>query len=160
MKRIILFRHGKSGWNESVSDQFRSVIEKGIDRTKITAHKLQELLDTESLQVFSSIATRAKQTAEIAKTIAFPHSDIQYEKELYTFSHLVLKNWIKSLDNSIDSVLIFGHNPAFTDIAYDLGSTFILNVPTSGVVWIEFDTNQWNQIQKGITKHTIFPKEL
>lgn len=160
MKRIILFRHAKSRWDEPVNDQFRSITETGKTRTRLSAKKLSEIIDDQSLHVFSSIATRARETAEIAKSIVFPTVEINYEKELYTFSHFTLKNWIKSLDNSIESAIIFGHNPAFTDIAYDLGSEFILNIPTAGVVWMEFETNEWSKVQKGITKHIIFPKEL
>lgn len=160
MKKLILFRHGKSRWDEGLSDQFRSINEVGNERTILSANKLAEILDFEPKNVFSSIATRAKETAEITQKIAFPKTSIQFDKELYTFSHLNLKNWIKSADNALDHLIIFGHNPAFTDIAYDLGSEFILNIPTSGVVWIEFDTDNWSDIMKGKTKHVIKPKEL
>ena len=160
MKKLILFRHGKSSWDENLTDQFRSINDKGIHRTKLSSHKLNDILDFEPKNVFCSVATRAKQTVEIAKSIVFKNTDIVYDTELYTFSHKVLKNWIKSLDNSLDHAIIFGHNPAFTDIAYDLGSEFILNIPTSGVVWIEFDEENWSDIIKGKTKYTIFPRDL
>ncbi|QTV04978.1 SixA phosphatase family protein [Faecalibacter bovis] len=160
MKKLILFRHGKSRWDEGLSDQFRSLNEKGIERTNLSANKLAEILDFEPQHVFSSTATRAKETAEITKKIVFPKIEIQFDSELYTFSHFNLKNWIKSTDNALDHLIIFGHNPAFTDIAYDLGSEFILNIPTSGVVWIEFMTDNWNDIIRGTTKHVILPKEL
>ena len=160
MKKLILFRHGKSRWDEGLTDQFRSINDKGIDRTNLSAKKLAEIIDFNPKHIFSSIATRAKETAEITKKIVFPSVNIQYEKDLYTFSHLILLNWIKSADDALDHLIIFGHNPAFTDIAYDLGSEFILNIPTSGVVWIEFDTDHWSDIIKGTTKHVILPKEL
>lgn len=160
MKKLILFRHGKSRWDQNVSDQFRSINTKGIERTKLSANKLKDLLDFTPKNVFSSIANRAKETVNLAKEIGFPSVEISFDKELYTFSHHALKNWIKNIDNSFDHAIIFGHNPAFTDIAYDLGSEFILNIPTSGIVWIEFENEEWQTIEKGITKHIIFPKEL
>lgn len=160
MKTLILFRHGKSRWDENVSDQFRTLNEKGIDRTQKSATKLKDLLNFKPQFVYSSVATRARQTAEIAKSILFPELEIIYEKELYTFSHMALIHWIKNVDSTQDHLIIFGHNPAFTDIAYDLGSEFILNVPTAGVVWMEFDCEHWHEIKKGTTKHVIFPKDL
>lgn len=160
MKRLILFRHGKSRWDANVIDQFRSLNEVGEQRTPLAAKELKRLLNFDPQYIFSSVATRAKQTAEIAQKIAFPHATIQFDKELYTFSHLALKDWIKKLDDSLDHAIIFGHNPAFTDIAYELGSEFILNVPTSGVVWMEFEIGHWSDITKGVTKHVIIPKEL
>ncbi|WP_322969365.1 SixA phosphatase family protein [Faecalibacter sp. LW9] len=160
MKNLILFRHGKSRWDENVTDQFRTLNEKGIHRTPLSAEKLKLLLDFEPQYVFSSIANRAKQTAQIAQKIAFPKAEIQFDKALYTFSHLALLQWIKSQDDMMDHLIIFGHNPAFTDIAYELGSEFIMNIPTSGVVWITFDESNWSNLTKGTTQHIIFPKEL
>lgn len=160
MKKIILFRHGKSRWDQNVPDQFRTINAVGEHRTKLSATKLSEILDFTPKNIFSSIATRAKETAKITQSITFPSVEIKYEKDLYTFSHIALINWIKNLDPSIDHAIIFGHNPAFTDIAYELGSEFILNIPTSGIVWIEFETEDWKSIEKGNTKHIIFPKEL
>ena len=160
MKKLILFRHGKSRWDENVSDQFRTLNEKGEKRTPLVAEKLKSLLDFDPKYIFSSVANRAKQTAELAKKIAFPNETIQFKKELYTFSHIALLEWIKSQDDAKDHLIIFGHNPAFTDIAYELGSEFILNIPTSGIVWIEFEETEWAKIKKGTTKHIIFPKEL
>ena len=160
MKKLLLIRHGKSDWLKNDSDQFRTLNETGIRRTNLVANRLHQLLDFTPEHIYSSIATRAKQTAEITRKIVFPKKTITYDKELYTFSHFVLKKWIKNLDSSTDHAIIFGHNPAFTDIAYELGSEFILNIPTSGIVWIEFDTNHWTQIEKGETKHIILPKDL
>lgn len=160
MKTLIIFRHGKSRWDENVSDQFRTLNENGILRTRKSALKLKELLNFEPQHVYSSVATRARQTAEITKSIIFPELEIKFDKDLYTFSHKALKNWIKNIDSTQQHVIIFGHNPAFTDIAYDLGSEFILNVPTAGVVWIDIDCEAWSEIKKGTTKHIIFPKDL
>ncbi len=160
MKQLILIRHGKSDWTKNYSDQFRPINDKGEKRSLLAAKQLSEILNFEPKNIFSSTATRTKQTAEIVKKIAFPQLNITYDKELYTFSHLVLKKWIKNLDFSLDHAIIFGHNPAFTDIASELGSEMILNIPTSGIVWIEFDTNNWTQIEKGKTKHIILPKGL
>lgn len=160
MKKLILIRHGKSDWNQNLSDQFRQITEKGKNRTERISHKLIEILDFKPQFVFSSTARRAKQTAEIVQQIVFPNLKINYDKELYTFSHFVLMKWIKSLDITIDHAIIFGHNPAFTDIANELGSDLITNIPTAGIVWIEFDCDDWSKIEKGITKYIILPREL
>jgi phosphohistidine phosphatase len=56
--------------------------------------------------------------------------------------------------------MIFGHNYAFTSIVNRFGSTFIDNLPTCGLVWIQFDINSWKEIKTGITKLVIKPKDL
>jgi len=160
MKNLILIRHGKSDWNNNLSDQFRPITKKGEKRSLLAANKLNDFLNFTPKYIYSSITTRAKQTANIFQSISFPNQNIRYDKDLYTFSHIALEKWIKNLEFSIDHVIIFGHNPAFTDIANELGSIYISNLPTSGIVWIEFEINDWKDLKKGITKHIILPKEL
>jgi phosphohistidine phosphatase len=56
--------------------------------------------------------------------------------------------------------MIFGHNSAITDFVNKFGDFFIENVPTSGLVVIEFETDFWKNITKGKIKKVILPKEI
>ena len=76
--------------------------------------------------------------------IEFPNSDLEF---------------IKSLDDNLSTVMVFGHNHAFTHLANSLGNSYIDNVPTSGLVHLQFDVTQWKSISKGTTIQTIFPKD-
>ena len=80
--------------------------------------------------------------------------------EATKFSHYLLDKWIRNLDNELQNVLIFGHNPAFTDITNQLGNEMIYNLSTSGFVWIQFDSDNWKSIEKGKTIKIILPKEI
>ena len=71
-----------------------------------------------------------------------------------------MDNWIQKLDNQLQNVLIFGHNPAFTDVANEFGNELIYNLPTSGFVWIQFKSDHWKEIKKGETVKIILPKEI
>jgi phosphohistidine phosphatase len=57
-------------------------------------------------------------------------------------------------------VLIFGHNHAFTEIVNVWGDQYIENVPTAGLVQLNFDIDNWRNIVKGKTKTILFPKQL
>ncbi|MFV0181814.1 histidine phosphatase family protein [Empedobacter falsenii] len=160
MKNLFLMRHAKSKWNENVSDQFRSITDIGELKTKKIAHYLNENFELNFDQVFSSKAVRAKETSQLFKPILFPSQIIHIEDDLYTFSHYLLDKWIRNLDNQLQNVLIFGHNPAFTDITNQLGNEMIYNLPTSGFVWIQFDSDNWKTIAKGKTMKIITPKEI
>jgi phosphohistidine phosphatase len=46
-----------------------------------------------------------------------------------------------------NSVMLFGHNPEFTDLAHRPSSE-IINMPTSAVVEFNFDTKAWSDIGK------------
>ena len=153
-------RHAKSCWNENVSDQFRSITENGIHKTEKVAHFLQNNYDLKFDKIYTSKAVRSKETSEIVRPILFSTQKIEIEEELYTFSHYLLDNWIRKLDNQLQNVLIFGHNPAFTDVANEFGNELIYNLPTSGFVWIQFKSDHWKEIKKGETVKIILPKEI
>lgn len=110
---------------------------------------------------YSSPANRALHTAMIfLRTINFPFTKFELSNELYDFSGEDVYRFLKGLNNNQDTVIIFGHNEAFTHIANSLGNMYIDNVPTSGLVQLKFDTNDWSAVTKGITAQTLFPKQL
>ena len=54
--------------------------------------------------------------------------------------------------------MIVGHNPGFTDVANFLKEPdyYIGNVPTCGVVAIEFAVNQWTEVSKHCGRMLFF----
>lgn len=160
MKTLILVRHGKSSWEYSVSDKDRPLLERGINDVLLVSNKFHE----QALQIdsiFSSPANRALHTAMIfCRQTYFPLNRFSVSERLYDFSGDEVLQFVKELPNDLNSVMIFGHNHAFTHIANSLGNTYIENVPTSGLVQLEFDVQDWQSMSKGGTKQTIFPKQL
>ena len=67
-----------------------------------------------------------------------------------------------ALDDSINSVMIFGHNPTFTDFVNYFKRPEIYNLPTSGVVAISFKTDKWEEIPNSKSKieFLVTPKML
>ena len=80
--------------------------------------------------------------------------------DLYDFSGYNLINVIKACDEAINNLMIFGHNHAITAFVNTYGDVYIDNVPTSGVVILEFDIKQWRDLKPGKTVSTLFPKDL
>ncbi|MBT9189616.1 SixA phosphatase family protein [Zobellia russellii] len=160
MKTLIMVRHGKSSWDYSVSDKDRPLQERGVNDALLVSSKFNsqgENIDA----VFSSPANRALHTAMIfTRQLNISLSLVQITNELYDFSGESVFDFISNLDDSLDSVMIFGHNHAFTHVANSLGNTYIDNVTTSGLVQLNFPVNSWNSVTKGTTKQTIFPKDL
>lgn len=56
--------------------------------------------------------------------------------------------------------MIFGHNHAFTSISNIFGNIFIENLPTSGLVKLNIDIDNWKDLKTGTTDLLIIPKEL
>lgn len=160
MKRIILFRHGKSLWETGVSDFERDLNFIGIERAQKAAKELNKQLNFTIDACFSSPAQRARKTAEIAKAHIPNLPDIQFDEKLYTFSFFDLLRFIKALDNQYENVLFFGHNEAYTEFVNRMGNLYIENLPTAGVALLEFNTQDWNLLEKGKLITLIKPKKL
>lgn len=160
MKNLLLMRHGKSSWELNVSDEDRALLQRGITDAKLIGNELERkgiAIDF----AFSSPANRALHTAMIClRQLRFSLDTFKVIPELYDFSGNHVLNFVHGLPNDLNTVLIFGHNHAFTHIANSLGSNHIENVPTSGFVHLQFNEQSWNSISKGTTKETIFPKQL
>lgn len=160
MKQLILFRHAKSSWDFGVNDRERDLEQIGLERTIKSAEKLNELLHSEPQKWFSSPAVRARKTAGIVREFFTNKPDIEIIENLYTFSFFDLLKEVKKLDDDLNSIIIFGHNEAFTEFVNRMGSQYIENLPTSGVACIQFDIENWNKIEKGMTRFIIKPKHL
>jgi len=160
MKKLILFRHGKSRWDEPVNDRKRDLEPDGIERTKKSARELAAQLDFMPEKWFSSSALRAKRTAEIAVAYFSNPTKIEIIENLYTFSFFDLLKTIKTFSDDFNSAVLFGHNEAFTEFASRMGGQYIEHLPTSGVVWLEFETDKWHEIDKGKTQLILKPKQL
>ncbi|MDL5511496.1 histidine phosphatase family protein [Arenibacter sp. M-2] len=160
MKTVILVRHGKSSWEYNVSDRDRPLMERGIKDVNKVAKEFSSNLNHIDA-AYSSPANRALHTAMIfLRAINYSYTKFQLSNDLYDFSGEDVYRFIKGLNNDKDTVIIFGHNEAFTHIANSLGNMYIDNVPTSGLVQLQFDTNDWGTVTKGITVRTLFPKQL
>lgn len=160
MKNVFFIRHGKSSWEHDVTDVERPLQSRG--------YKDGELIGKEFASwrvsidaVFSSPAKRAFTTCQlICEELSYPLDKVIVTKELYDFDGESVLQFLKNLDDKLKTVVIFGHNHAFTALVNQLGNMPIANVPTTGLVCISFKEETWKQIVSGITKHKIFPKEL
>ncbi len=158
--KLILIRHAKSSWNTPVQDHDRPLSKKGINDAHIVSDKLAEKLPKTSI-IWTSTAKRARETAVIfAQNFLIPLESIIQKPELYTFEPAELEKIIKTCENAHSNLILFGHNDAITKFVNKFGDLSIENVPTSGVVEIDFDTDQWSKISKGKVVQTIFPRDL
>ena len=160
MKTLYLVRHAKSSWKEDVDDHKRPLKDKGRTDGKLVAKKVSKEIEAPQ-RIVSSDATRALSTAQFFKeALNVDDSDFETNHDLYDFSGQNVMKIIKSLDDKLDTVMIVGHNHAFTSIVNMMGNKYIENVPTCGFVMIQFDDKKWSDITTGKTIKTIFPRDL
>ncbi|MBA5793526.1 histidine phosphatase family protein [Flavobacterium sp. xlx-214] len=160
MKKLILVRHGKSSWEMPLEDHERPLTNKGISNSNKIFESITQNLPDRFL-IWSSTAKRAHDTAKIFnEAFNIPQELTILKPELYTFDASNLTKLIRNCEDTVPNLIIFGHNNAITDFVNTFGNKYIENVPTSGVVVLEFDDEQWSTIQKGNVTKTLFPKDL
>jgi phosphohistidine phosphatase len=160
MKTLTLIRHAKSSWEGDITDINRPLSKRGIHDANLLSNELLKYQLSPDA-IFSSPANRALTTCKtFMAALNFPSELLTVTDELYDFGGRQVTDFILNLKDSYENVLIFGHNHAFTEITNKFGDEYVDNVPTCGLVMIEFNTDVWKNIDKGHTKMTLFPKHL
>lgn len=160
MKTLTLIRHAKSSWQYDVQDIDRPLSTRGQNDANLLS---KELLTSNFHPdaIYSSPANRALTTCHMfMENLNFEKEMLEVTQELYDFGGNRVLKFIRNLNNNYNDVLIFGHNHAFTSVVNDFGDEIIDNVPTCGLVKINFDIDEWHQLKPGKTVMTLFPKEL
>jgi len=160
---LLLIRHAKSSWDDpQVDDHDRPLNERGLRNAPEMGKRIRECrvsLDA----LISSTAMRARTTAEIiAGSIDWPIKRISFDSNLYHASATELQNYVGSLSNDFSGVALFGHNPGMTSLTVNLWGLPIDNIPTCGMVRLEFLENSWDEVSSAIPVRAQidFPKNL
>lgn len=162
MKSIYLIRHAKSDWGVAVDDFDRPLNDRGKRDAPVMAKRLK--LRNINIDAFvSSPAKRALKTAKIfADEFDVAHDQIDLKPELYMAPSATFYSVLESLDNSLNSVIIFSHNNGITEFANSLGVANIDNMPTCSVFAFTVEAENWTQIRTAPKQFVFFdyPKNV
>jgi phosphohistidine phosphatase len=147
MKTLILVRHAKSSWKQrGLPDRLRPLNKRGKRDAPMMGERLAKRR-VEVDRVISSPATRALTTAEvIAEEIGHPWDEIVIDERLYHADADEILEVIQELPSHLDEVMLFGHNPGFTDLANTLVPHYIEMMPTCGVLQVKYDIDEWMEL--------------
>ena len=149
MKKLILVRHGKAEDPVSgISDFERSLTPKGKSISRMMARQLKET-EKSALILITSPAFRAFETALIfAGELGIDPEKVIVNSNIYYKMNLRLLTSILSASKDVsDTIVLFGHNPSFTEIADSLSAEGCDFIPKSGVVCISFKAGSWADIK-------------
>ena len=157
MKRLFLVRHAKSYWEcDWLTDLERPLNERG----KRDAPRMGSILSTNYERpqlLISSPASRAYTTARIiAVGMGYPPEDIRLVEGIYEAMSRDLLRIIGETDDDVSSLMAFGHNPTMTTVANRLTNAGIENVPTTGIVIVDFEVDSWRKAVETIGKLVAF----
>ncbi len=139
MKRLYLIRHAKSSWSDFDLDDFDRPLN---NRGKKDCLEMAERLGKTNIYpdlIAASPARRAKKTAIImANGTGYDKNTICYYDALYLGSLSYHLQLLDELLKKVDSLFLVGHNPTMTELGEHLTGRDLGNVPTCGIVAMEF----------------------
>ena len=147
MKTVVIVRHAKSSWEDPfLSDHQRPLAKRGLRDAPLMGRVLAEWGPPVD-RVISSSAVRALSTAElVTREMGLPWDEIQIDEALYHATEEEMIDLLQEQDEYIDGVMLFGHNPGMTYLVNDLSDLDLDNLPTCGVVVLQFEITDWRQI--------------
>ena len=164
MKRqLVLIRHTKSSWSDLSLSDFERPLKK--DRLE-DAEKMAKALRTLNLKpqhIICSAALRTRQTGEyFYNALDFDPAKVQFDKRIYECMPEDLYEVIRETDAEVTSLVVIGHNPALTYFTNYYSGKQIIEMPTTGVAWLEFETDNWDldRYTPATLKYFLRPKEL
>ncbi len=170
MKTIFLLRHAKSSWDDdSLPDHDRPLSKRGraaaprIGAYMYGAGYLPDL-------VLCSTATRTRRTLDAVLSQLGVEPAIEFHEELYLAAPREMLDLVRSVPDTVEGVLLVGHNPGTGMLAGDLsgfGLAAKLNLmrakfPTTALAIIELNVDRWKDTVGGCgtLKEFVRPRDL
>ena len=161
MKNLIIVRHCKSSWKDPILSDFDRPLNKrgNIDGELMSNYLREKEKKIDKLILSTSIRTRLTSKYFIEK-IHF--NSISYLDELYHASYSEIIKIISKIENNFNNIMVIGHNPGLTELINYFTDMRIYNIPTTGIIKVEFKEDEWSKIteNKGKIVYKKFPKEL
>ncbi|MBE2226014.1 MAG: histidine phosphatase family protein [Ignavibacteria bacterium] len=161
MINLFLCRHAKSSWADTgLRDIERPLNERGKFDAPLMGEILKNKQESADL-ILSSPAKRAFKTAKIiAEKIGYDLNDIEIEDDLYMAGTNDFLNVLEKINSKNKNIMLFSHNFGITDFANYISNSKIANIPTCGIVKINFSFSDWKKIKnnKGTLQYFIYPK--
>ena len=170
MKTVCLLRHAKSSWADStLSDHDRPLNGRGEDAAPRVGAYMREAGCLPDL-VLCSTSTRTRQTLDAVLSEWEAEPAIEFEEGLYLAGPGDMLELVQSVDDTVESVLLVGHNPGTGILAAALSgdgpeeSIHLMRAkcPTAGLAIIELSVDRWKEAVSGCgtLKEFVRPRDL
>ena len=149
--QLTLVRHAKSDWGDgTLSDFERPLSARGLRDAPEMAERWRQRYTPPQL-IVSSPARRALTTARIfADVLGLDTARIVEEARIYEAALATLLTVVRELPADCANVVLFGHNPGFSELqhalARDAGGVLPADVPTCAVTRLALDGANWSAV--------------
>ncbi|MCG3687520.1 SixA phosphatase family protein [Aliarcobacter butzleri] len=159
MKKLYLVRHTTKDDEKSNNyDYDIELSEDGKEKAKIMAQNFAKKNPNIDL-IVASPAIRTRQTAEIFVQELNYNKTVMLNEVLYMAFLNELLETITYTYDTVDSMLLVGHNPSLTALGVTLVG-FKEKFEEGAIMEIEFDCNSWIDISKNNAKLISYEKPL
>ncbi|MBM3596114.1 MAG: histidine phosphatase family protein [Alphaproteobacteria bacterium] len=171
MKKLGLFRHAKSDWNDArLRDFDRPLNKRGRKGAALMGMHIRDH-GLRWNRIIASPAARVTQTIEIAGEAAGESPPVIWDRRIYLASSATLMDLLREQVGDPESIIMVGHNPGLEDLIFDLvpddGVSPLREVieekfPTAAFALLELDINRWVDIREGCGQldHLMRPRDL
>ena len=170
MRTLMLLRHAKAvPADGKIRDHDRPLASRGQkDAPKIGAYLARHQLLPDRALV--SPSRRTRETWDLLGPALGKRTRATYEQRLFDASPQTILDVVQETGTACTTLLVIGHNPSLHRVAVGLIATGDLdareqlreNLPTSGLVIIEFPFEDWRKLhaQAGRLSHFVTPNLL
>jgi len=161
MSLLTLVRHAKSAWDyPELTDFERPLNDRGRRDAPRMAFRATGLPKVN--RIVSSPANRALTTARVfAEHLGIAFDAIHIEPRLYDATRKTVLEVVTGLEGNPAHVMLFGHNPGFSELAHTLGHCPFDEMPTCAIAHFKLDAKHWKDVAPGagrLVKY-LFPKD-
>lgn len=162
-RRITLIRHAQAlSAAPGQTDIARPLSQRGQREAQAMAAALRERQPLPA-RLLASPALRTMTTAQIfASALQLSAADIQPVHEIYEASPQALLSVLRRQEDAERHLILFGHNPGFSQLALLLAPCPFQELPTGAVVQLDFALAHWQQLGRGsgVLAFWRFPEHL
>ena len=170
MKTLYMLRHAKSSWADgSLPDHDRPLNERGRAAAPRVGAYMQGAGYLPDL-VLCSTATRTRRTLAAVLSEMEGEPTIEFQEELYLASAREMLDLVREVPDTVESVLMVGHNPGTGVMAAALSGggppervhLMRAKFPTAGLAFIELSVDRWKDVDSGCgsLKEFVLPRDL
>ncbi|TVQ29081.1 MAG: histidine phosphatase family protein [Wenzhouxiangella sp.] len=170
MKTLYLLRHAKSSWSQPrLADHDRPLAARGLAAAPTIGDYLNSCQPAPQF-VLCSTALRTRQTWDLVGRQLDPSPPVTYDRDCYHASADELLGRLRNTAESIDTLLLVGHNPGMADLAECLTGSgsepdlrrMLVKFPTAALACIRFDTDTWRTVMpgSGVLVSFVRPRDL
>jgi phosphohistidine phosphatase len=142
-RTLILLRHAKSDWSDSVPDIDRPLAERGRAQAPLAGRWLAGHADRIDLAVVSP-AKRAHETWDIVSAQLEPAPPVRFDVRVYAASAGRLLDVVRDVSDDVRTVLVVGHNPGMEELASLLADEDVI-MRTAGIAVIGVN-GPWSEL--------------